>query len=149
MLSVLLSQVDIFAGIPADRSEWVAELGQLRGFGKGCAITRQGDPNGSLHVILHGFVRIESAHRHLTRPLVRGELSPGAVVGDMGLLDGRPRLASATAIQYTITLELGVAALIQIVMLYPQVEAPLWRTLSRSLQGTDDLIELLCPKGRG
>lgn len=61
----------------------------------------EGDPAGPAWMILEGTVRVEVSAPG-QRPLLLGRLGPGDFIGDMSLVDGRPRAATA------------------------QVEAPLW-----------------------
>lgn len=53
-----------------------------------------GDPPGPAWLLLEGRVRVEVAPAG-QRTVVLGRLGPGAFVGDMSLVDGRPRAATA------------------------------------------------------
>lgn len=101
---------------------------------------QQGDPADVVHVITRGLVRIERIHPSLLEPLVLAELGPGEVVGEMGVLDGSPRSATATAAEPTDTVELSAALLKEILERFPQATAGLLRILTTRLRSTDELI---------
>src|SRR2546430_1715263 len=126
----ILSQVRLFEGIPLDGLSRLAKRGKRRSFPAGGRLMRQGQASRSLHVILRGRVRVERTHQDLTEPLTLSELGPGAVVGEMGVLDGEPRSATVTALEDTETLEVTRAAVAQAVLAYPEVAGALLRQMS-------------------
>lgn len=140
----LLARVGIFRNLPSDSLRRLLELGRPRTFRAGSHLLRQGQTGDSMYVILSGVVRLERADaEHPNEPLVLAELGPGEVVGELGLLDGEPRSATATAVRDAEALEVGRAALSEIVMQYPAVTAALLRVLSRRLRTADELADRL------
>ncbi len=69
------------------------------GFGRNEIIFRQGQPGDAAYIIERGRVRIE--HKVDGHWTVLAVLGPGAVFGEMALADGRPRMASAIAVDTT------------------------------------------------
>ena len=61
-------------------------------FAPGSDVFRAGDPADCLYVIRAGRVRIHADDRELET------LEPGAIFGEMALVDGSPRSATATAV---------------------------------------------------
>lgn len=65
------------------------------GFGDGMIIFRQGDPSDRFYIIRSGQVLLTREANGVTSEI--GKAGPGEVVGEMGVLQNRPRSATATA----------------------------------------------------
>src|SRR5687768_15415181 len=67
--------------------------------GEGTTFIREGDTadTGFMLLVLDGEVAVESIVVSRTQPITMSVLGPGALIGEMGLLDGAPRSASCTA----------------------------------------------------
>ena len=74
-----------------DPDDWQAlrEAGTEQDAPAGQVLVREGATGGSLFVVLDGRVAISRGGRRIT------ELEPGAVLGEVAMLDGGPRTASA------------------------------------------------------
>ena len=82
-----------------DTSRLVAALreqGHLRHFSRGELVFGEGDVAERLFVLDHGWVLIRSSGPD-GRDVVLGLRGPGEVLGEMSVLDGKPRSASAVA----------------------------------------------------
>ena len=69
-------------------------------FPAGSVILREGDSSMALYVMLSGAARVERAAAS-AGSLQLNELRPGAVFGEMGMVDGAPRSATVTALERT------------------------------------------------
>jgi hypothetical protein len=65
---------------------------RVQSLAEGSVLVKQGDPGGSLFLLLDGVLRVEVDGR----PLV--ELGPGAVLGERAVLEGGRRTATLTAV---------------------------------------------------
>ena len=140
----VLSQVDVFQYLPQDALASLAKLAQRRTFRAGSVIVRQGDSSESVFVIVQGHVKVERMMRDFPQPVVLAELGRGEIVGEMGLLDGQPRSATVTAIDWTEALELSASTLATTALHHPETSRELLRMLSRRLRSTDELaVQLL------
>ena len=92
----LVGRDSLLAALPEDSIQKVLALGKPRKFGKGEMLFQQGDAGDSAYMILSGAVKI-SVVSAAGREIVFAYLSVGDLVGDMSILDERPRTASATA----------------------------------------------------
>jgi len=106
MIGRLRETIERLNGVPMD-AEWreatvldkdlLAEIERRLGtaarfrFGKGKIIMREGHLGVALYVVLEGRIAI-----HVGATLVE-KAGPGSVIGEMGLVDRKPRLATATA----------------------------------------------------
>jgi CRP/FNR family cyclic AMP-dependent transcriptional regulator len=146
----VLSQSEMFKGVPIDGLIKLAKTGINRHFSEGAQLMRQGDISDTMYVILSGRVKVERSDTHVADPLELAELGPGDVVGEMGLLDREPRSATVTAVESTEVMELDDLALAQLVLHYPDISGGLLRILSRRLRTTDEVAtELWTRVGRG
>lgn len=143
----ILSEVELFAAIPPEGLAVLATQGDRRAFRPFSQIMRQGDLGHALHIIMKGRVRLERWHPSLVAPMALEELGPGEVVGELGVLDGRPISDTVTAIDDTETVEFHAAALADIVLRFPGVSAALLAALSRHLRNPAELAEQMARDG--
>lgn len=139
-LAALQGPDSIFTGLGAD--DW-AEIGgravELR-FAKGKELLAQGDAGDSLLILTEGSARVSM----LTaggREIVLAYAEPGAVLGEIALLDGGERTASVTATSAGSALQLGRNALRDFVTSHPDFAWSLMQQLARRLRTADQTIE--------
>jgi CRP-like cAMP-binding protein len=101
----LLARCPLFAGVLPDDLRDVARHLRRRRFRRGEVIFHQGDPGDALHIVASGSVKI-------VLPSAEGEeaiiatVHAGDFFGELALLDGAPRSATAAAVEVTETLSL-------------------------------------------
>ncbi len=100
-----LAKIPFFAGLDPDALERVAAGMRARRFRRGEVIFHVGDPGDALFVIVDGEVKI-SLPSETGEEAILATLRSGDVFGEIALLDGSPRSASATAISLTETVVL-------------------------------------------
>jgi len=100
-----LSTIPFFAGLDRVALERVAAGMRARRFRRGEVIFHIGDPGDALFVIVDGEVKI-SLPSETGDEAILATLRVGDVFGELALLDGAPRSASATAIGATETVVL-------------------------------------------
>jgi small-conductance mechanosensitive channel/CRP-like cAMP-binding protein len=90
-----LQKVDLFSGLPAQLQRALAEQLELAPFARGESVTREGDTDDGLYMIVEGdaIVRIGTAREE--RDVAR--LGPGQFFGEMSLMTGEARTASVIA----------------------------------------------------
>jgi CRP/FNR family transcriptional regulator len=92
----------------------VAERLTSRRFRRGEVVFHEGDPGDALHIVVAGRVKIGRLSPGGGEAIV-ASLGPGEVFGELVLLDGAPRSASATALEATDTLTLDRSAFVALV----------------------------------
>lgn len=137
----ILRAIGPFRYLPSSRLAPLAERGRLATFEPGTDLVRQDEVADRIYVIASGQVRVGQSHPHLTEPLVLAELGPGEVIGEMGVLSGRPCSATVTAVEPTEALELSAAELPQALRLVPEVSDILIRILGRRLRRTEAIVD--------
>jgi CRP-like cAMP-binding protein len=93
----LLSTIPMFRGLPAADLEAAASRLRVRHYPKGDVICRQGDPGDSLMIVGSGEATISIAGPDTGKDFVLAVLGPGGAFGELSLLDGEPRSATAAA----------------------------------------------------
>jgi len=115
-----LQTSDIFGGLEPRCLVRVAEATRILSFPAGRCLFRQSDEADGLYIVIEGLVRIHLAHvdgREFTLAL----LEPGDVIGEIALLDGRPRTATATALELTRTAFVSRLHFQRLVADFPQI----------------------------
>lgn len=100
-----LAAIPFFGGLDPVALERLAATMRARRFRRGEVIFHVGDPGDALFVILSGEVKI-SLPSETGDEAILATLRGGDVFGELALLDGAPRSASATAISATETVVL-------------------------------------------
>jgi CRP-like cAMP-binding protein len=93
-LTELLRRTEIFAGLDEASLQSLADRCRRRTFPSGTALFHEGDPGHTLYVVVSGSVSIQrvTAGGEMVHLAQRG---PGESVGELSLLDGKPRMADA------------------------------------------------------
>ena len=92
----------------------VASRMARRRYRKGEVIFHEGDPGDALHLVLSGRIKIGRVSASGDESIVTS-IAPGETFGELVLLDGAPRSATATALEPTETLTLGRPAFASLV----------------------------------
>jgi CRP/FNR family cyclic AMP-dependent transcriptional regulator len=117
----------------------IADLGQRRTYAPGELLFVEGDHSHSVYVCLEGRVRI-----FLTMPsgreLLIGIKSPGEEFGELSALDGRPRSASAAALDPTVVAEIRADRFLELLHDEPQLSIAVCQSLSAELRRANDRL---------
>lgn len=107
----------------------------------GTTVFRQGDPGGSMYVIRAGKVRVlKEAHG---RQRVVTTLGPGDFFGEMAVVMGRPRTATAEVLEEAELLKVPAAKLEEMVAQSGEVAIRLIRHLAERIENANRFIDLL------
>ncbi len=137
-----LRRCSLFAHVDASPLATLARSLRRRRFRRGEVIFHQGDPGDALHVVASGAVKI-------ILPSAEGEeaiiatLRPGDFFGELSLLDGAPRSASAAALEPTETLVLPREVLQELLDRDAGLRTALLASLARELRRLTGHVEEL------
>lgn len=134
-----LGRVPIFRVLPPEVREVLAERAEQRLYDPGEFILRQGEPGSTLFIVLHGLVKI-ATNRATGSDIILALVADGQLFGEMALLDGRPRSASAVALEPSEVVILTRQAFLPCLRLYPEAAVALLAELSGRLRSTNHLI---------
>ena len=112
-----------------------------RTFKVGEVIFREGEPGHTMFVVRAGEVRISKHVRGGERTLAT--LGPGEFFGEMAVLSGRPRTATATAATPLTVLELDEKRFEAMIHSQGEIAARILKKLARRLDDADALIAIL------
>jgi len=131
----LIQQIPLFTDLPQTQLSSLVGTLERRTYRKGQVILRQGDEGNSLFVIVAGRVRVYtiSADGHELTVWIYGE---GDFFGEMALLNGEPRSASAMAMQKTELLVLHRQDFRNHLLSNPSTAIHIIETLSQRLRAT-------------
>lgn len=136
----VIERDSLFRGLPKAALERIAALRMRRVYEEGAVIFMRGDPGDCLCGVVTGRVRI-SASRPGGKEVFLNIMGPGDSFGEIALLDGMPRTATATAVART---ELAVIRRDQFLPLLrtePQLAAHLIQMLCKRVRWTAQLME--------
>jgi CRP/FNR family transcriptional regulator len=125
--------------LPEEELKALASKGHVHHYRNGAAIFHEGDPGDALHIVIEGGVRIVVASRK-GEEATMALLGPGECVGDLALLDGRPRSASAIAFGKTKTLVVRRDDFTKWLTERPKAAFALLETLSLRVRRTDEAL---------
>ncbi|HEY3062103.1 MAG TPA: cyclic nucleotide-binding domain-containing protein [Chloroflexota bacterium] len=104
----LLRRADVFARLPEPELRQIGKLLNERRIGRNHVLFRQGESAEAMYIVVDGRIRIATSQA-TGRERVLAFLGPGEIVGEMGLLSGDARSATATAVTETRVLQLSKA----------------------------------------
>ncbi|HEY8800335.1 MAG TPA: Crp/Fnr family transcriptional regulator [Candidatus Limnocylindrales bacterium] len=141
-MSDALAAVPLFAGLDADGLTSMTRGMRVRRFRRGETIFHLGDPGDALFIVMAGSIKI-------TLPADSGDeailatLRPGDFFGELALLDGAPRSATAVAIEATETYILPRDQFRELVATEPVMREALLATLAAEVRRLTHHVEEL------
>lgn len=141
-MSDALAAVPLFAGLDADGLEGLAKGMRVRRFRRGETVFHLGDPGDALFIVMAGSIKI-------TLPADTGDeailttLRPGDFFGELALLDGAPRSATAVAIEPTETYILARERFRELIATEPVMREALLATLAAEVRRLTHHVEEL------
>ncbi|MGN6288359.1 MAG: Crp/Fnr family transcriptional regulator [Sphingopyxis terrae] len=139
-LAELQGPDSIFSGLSLEDWSDIASRAVQISFAKGKELLVQGDPGDIMLILTEGTARVSM----LTaggREIVLAYAEPGAVLGEIALLDGGERTASVVATSAGSALQLGRNAMRDFAASHPDFAWSLLQQLARRLRTADQTIE--------
>lgn len=96
----VLAATPLFASLARDELEALADLAGERRVARDAVVVRRGDSDCTLLVLVHGRLRVGAVSAE-GREVTLSLMEPGAVLGEIALLDGRGRSLDVTAMTDT------------------------------------------------
>jgi CRP-like cAMP-binding protein len=93
--TAFLRASDLFENQPEEVLKAVLVQGQLQEYGPGAVVFGQGDEGDRLYIIKSGALEVLASPGDAADPIPVAYLGPGEVLGELALLTGSPRSASA------------------------------------------------------
>lgn len=139
-LSRMMPGNALLASWGASELQDLLERATLCAMKKGDVLLHQGDRGDYLIILLDGTIRVSMVASN-GREIILDYLEAGSVLGEIALLDGGERTASATALGDGQYLKLGARAFREVLEKHPSVAWRLLRELARRLRNANNTIE--------
>ena len=136
----ILSENRLLSQLDPREMEFLIGFSRVVRFDPEEVIFSKGDPGDSLYAILKGRVGIRTVSED-GKEILLNILEAGDVFGEIALLDGRERTASAVAMQSAELLRVGRAEFLPFLEEQPKLCLRLMNVLCERLRWTSDMIE--------
>jgi CRP/FNR family transcriptional regulator, cyclic AMP receptor protein len=133
MHEVALAQVPLFAGLSEHELASIGETCLARDYPTGAVVVRQGEGGLGLYIIIRGSAQVTQHQEDGDERLI-SLLGPGAVFGEMSLLDELPRSATVTALEPLHVLVLTIFDFRALLLENPEISIKLLGVLSQRLR---------------
>ena len=134
-----LTTVPIFSNLGPEQLQPLTSKLRRHQYQRGEVIFHQDDPADRMHIVTQGMVRISITSED-GREKDISLLQPGECFGEMALLDGSNRSATATAIEPTQTFTLFRQDFMEFLQEHPQVVAETTSLLTRRLRSVNQML---------
>ena len=128
----LLRRVPLFATLEPPELSAVAEIADVVDVPAGTVLTHEGRHEGYFFVVIRGNVRIDRAG------LTVNTLGDGDFLGEIALLDGGPRTATATAVSDSRLLQVTNEQFDELLATTPSVRAAIMTEVGSRLRRIDE-----------
>jgi CRP/FNR family cyclic AMP-dependent transcriptional regulator len=137
---MMLQGSPLFRGLPPATLDRIAALATQRGYRRGEIVFSAGDPGDALYGVVSGRIRI-SAGTAEGREIFLNVMEPGDTFGEIALLDGGTRTATATATEPAELVSIRREPLFELLEREPKAALELLRLCGERLRWTSGLLE--------
>jgi CRP/FNR family cyclic AMP-dependent transcriptional regulator len=134
----LLERVPFLAALSVEDRRWLHERVRRRSFSRGDIIFQKDDPGQSLFIIEVGSVRIYVPGAQGV-DLTLAVMGEGDFFGDLSLLDGRPRSASASALSETAVVSVERSDFTGLLRARPEASLAILAEIAKRVRDTDQM----------
>ena len=140
MVACQLKAVPLFARLDEAWLERLAEVVRSKGLRANSELFHQGDPGDALYIVAEGSLKVvvETVTGSEVTVATRG---PGSILGELSLLDGKPRSASVVAVTacrlWTLTRQVFFSVLAQ----SPDIALALLESMSTRIREASERIQ--------
>ena len=139
-LAEILGTSEVLKALSVDGRRRLARTGSLLELSVGRQLFARGDPGDACYVVLTGALEVTAADAE-GREVWLASLAPGALIGEMAVLDGLPRSATVSAVRRSRLVRMGRDSVIAALCAEPDAARALLVMLVRRLRSADALIE--------
>jgi len=128
----MLERAPLFSGVDREVLARIAELTEVEEVAAGTTLTHEGRHEGYFFVVIEGTIRIERGGRTINT------MGPGDFLGEIALLDGGPRTATAVAETACRLLSLMPEQFHQLLEDMPTVQTAVLKSVAEHLRKVDN-----------
>src|SRR5438094_8237754 len=135
----MLAEVSLFQLLDDEERATLAEILDVRHYDKGDTIFAYGDAGDALYIVRSGSVEVFVENTEGEK-IILAENLPGDLFGEISLMDGGARTATAVAIDDAELLTLDRADLLELITQHPHAAMDLLTVMGRRLRATDEML---------
>lgn len=135
----LLRSVTLFGDLEEDELERFSRVAVPRSFPAGTRVFHEGDRSDACYIVREGSFRVTREHSD-GRAITLATLGPGEVFGELAMLDGDLRSASAEALTDGELLALPAVDVKALLSRHPEISVKLVAALVRRLRAANERI---------
>lgn len=135
----LLRRVPLFSELDDPELERIAQVAIPRSFPNDTRVFHEGDPGDACFIVRTGSCRVTREHPD-GRAITLANLGPGAIFGELAMLDGEARSASVEATEDTDLLALPASDMRALIRENPGMAEKLVVALTRRLREANERI---------
>lgn len=143
---IFLKSVPWFRKMTVNQLKVLAGVCREEFFAEDAIIFSEGDPGGTLYVVVRGRVGIERKHRNQKSSARIKTVGIRDYFGEATLFDNSQCTTMAVALEDTLTLHLSHEPLVALIRQDPELSLHLIQVFSQRIQETDDQVASLSPK---
>ncbi len=141
-LVALLGQTPVFSSLDEAACSLVAaEMREVK-YTNGQVIFGRGDAGRDIYLVTEGRVRL-SVLTAEGRELSFAHAEPGAIFGEIAMIDSGPRTADATAVAKTTAYSLSKGAFMRLIEKHPQISEAMLLFLCQRIREADQQLEAI------
>ena len=135
----LLRSVPLFADLEEEELERFSRVAVPRSFPAGTRVFHEGDRSDACYIVREGSFRVTREHSD-GRAITLATLGPGEVFGELAMLDGDLRSASAESLTEGELLALPAVDVRSLLARHPEISVKLVAALVRRLRAANERI---------
>ncbi len=144
-LSDFLKYVPIFSELPDETIEQIAQIGQIKEFGKDSIILMEDEDGLTMFFIIEGKVKITRTSSD-GKEVILSVLGRSEFFGEMAILDGMSRSATVIALEPSKLFIIHRNDFLELLKKHPEISIPLLQELTSRLRAADMKIKSLSLK---
>jgi len=134
-----LKKVSLFDNLSDEQLEYVIKIAQRRSYPPGTVLFQEKEPGHIFYVVLSGSIKIFTKSQSGAEKVL-SLVNAGESFGELSLLDGRPRSASAQTLEATSVLELSSQAFMELLEAHFDITRGILIELCRRLRQTNEQV---------
>ena len=141
-----LSKIPIFEHLSTADHDTLAGLWHPRELNGGEILFRVGEQGTAMYVVQKGAIEIKVPVQGPKKEIAVSVLREGEFFGELSIVDGLPRTASAVALEHTHLLEMKRGPFIDFLLERPSVAISMVSEIGKRLRATNELVQSLASK---
>lgn len=135
----LLGRVPLFSELSPEELDRVAQVAIPRSYPADTRVFHEGDPGDACYIVNQGSARVIRQHSD-GRVITLATLGPGAIFGELAMLDGEARSASVETLTDSELLALPAADVRRLLADHPGISVKLIAALTKRLRETNERV---------